>query len=179
DLILLYIENNQPQKVVWAKKALYLGKEIWRLEEAIFQEKETNFQPKFFNQWEGSLSIKPKTFVIVEKSVKFASFKELYQRYLFLKKIQKPYTEVLAEGLNRLFYLFIGIILGLFPLSFYLKKYTPTKYSIAFLQSLFIFFALSTLFVAFQTLIQRFLLVTFLITFIIASGLIYFLYRRI
>ncbi|MFN3921427.1 MAG: LptF/LptG family permease [Caldimicrobium sp.] len=179
DLILLYIENNEPQKVIWAKRALYLGKEVWRLEEAIFQEKERDFQPKFYNQWEGSLSIKPKTFVIVEKSVKFASFKELYQRYLFLKKIQKPYTEVLAEGLNRLIYLFIGIFLGLIPLSFYLKKYSPTKYSIAFLQSLLIFFALSTLFVAFQTLMQRFLLLAFLITFLITSGLIFFLYRRI
>lgn len=178
DLILLFIEKNEPQKIIWAKKALYLGKGIWRLEEAIFQEKQREFQPKIFDKWEGPLPLKPKTFIIVEKSVKFASLKELYQRYLFLKKIQKPYTEVLAEVLNRIVYLFTGIILGLLPILFYIKKYSPTKYPTVFLQSLLIFFALSTLFVGFQTLIQRYLFFSFMITILIVSMVIYFLLRR-
>ncbi|MFN3666275.1 MAG: GNAT family N-acetyltransferase, partial [Sediminibacterium sp.] len=94
----------------------------------IIQEAKDGFQPKFSAMWEGELPLSPKTFVVVEKSVKFASFKELYQRYLFLKMIKKPYDEVLVEFLNRVLYLFIGLTISLFPLSYYLKNYSPQRY---------------------------------------------------
>ncbi len=178
DLVLLFLDGTTPQKIIWAKKAFYLGDRVWKLEEAIFQERELEFKPFFYKNWEGTLPLKPKTFIIVEKPVKFASLKELYQRYLFLKKIQKPPTEVLAEVFHRFLYLFMGIALSLFPLLLYLKKYSPSKYTASFLQSLMLFFIVSSLFVILQTLIPKFVFLPLLINLLVLGSLIYFLVIR-
>ncbi|MFN3504665.1 MAG: LptF/LptG family permease [Caldimicrobium sp.] len=157
DFILFFLKDIHPEKIFWAKKALYLGNKIWRLEEAIIQEAKDGFQPKFSAMWEGELPLSPKTFVVVEKSVKFASFKELYQRYLFLKMIKKPYYEVWVEFLNRVLYLFIGLTISLFPLTYYLKNYSPQRYISLILHSLIIYFFMSVIILLVQTFTQKIL----------------------
>ncbi|MFN3406876.1 MAG: LptF/LptG family permease [Caldimicrobium sp.] len=157
DFILFFLKDIHPEKIFWAKKALYLGNKIWQLEEAILQEAKDGFQPKFITKWEGELPLSPKTFVVVEKSVKFASFKELYHRYLFLKMIKKPYQEVLVELLNRILYLFVGLTISLFPLAYYLKNYTPIKYISLILHSLAIYFLISVIILLVQTFMQQIL----------------------
>ncbi len=155
--LLFFNEAEEPERLIWAKTALYLGEGVWRLEEALFQEARTHFRPKILKNWEGSLPLKPRIFVTIEKPVKFASFKELKQRLNFLQKVGRRATEVWVEIFNRLLYLLLPLFIGGLSAKLYLKGYTPHHYTFALLKSLLAFFILSALFVSFQTLLTRLL----------------------
>lgn len=155
DFTLVLLKKGEPEKLFFAKRALYRGDNIWELEEAILQNAGEDFKPHIYKSFKGHLPIKPKTFATVEKSVKFASFKELRQRLSFLKKVGKSQTEVLAEVLNRFFYLFSGFILGIIPLWFYLREYAPVRTGEVILKAMFFFLLLSALLLSFQTLLYK------------------------
>ncbi|MCX7872919.1 MAG: LptF/LptG family permease [Caldimicrobium sp.] len=151
DLTLIYIYENRPTKILWAEYALYQGK-TWLLEKVVQQDIKEDFKPRFSENWSGELPFKPKTFVLVEKPIRYLSLKELYQRWLFLKRTNKPQKEVLTEFLNRLFYLFSGYILGLYPLYLYLKSYAPHQFQSTIIKSFVSFFILTFLYLFLQTI---------------------------
>lgn len=155
EVALLFFKKEDPERLIFARTAFYLGGEVWRLEDALFQEAKTQFSPKILKTWEGALPLKPKTFVTVEKPVKFASFKELKQRLNFLRKVSRSTTEVWIELFNRLLYLLLPLFLGGLASFIYLKGYAPHHYTLALSKSLLAFFILSALFVSFQTLLTR------------------------
>lgn len=155
DLTLLFLSKGEPERLIWAKTALYLGEGRWRLEDALFQEASSQFRPKVLKTWEGSLPLRPKTFVTVEKPVKFASFKELKQRLTFLKRAGRPVTEVVLEFFNRFFYLLLPLFIGGVSGWIYLRGYTPHHNARVLFKSFLAFFLLSVFFVLIQTLMLR------------------------
>ncbi len=155
DFTMVLLKEGEPEKLILARRALYKGDNLWEFDEAIIQEAKEDFKPRMFKTISERLFIKPKTFVTIEKSVRFASLKELGQRYYYLKKVGKPQTEVIAELLNRLFYLFSGFLLGIIPLWLYLKEYTPSGFGFAFLKALMAFLLLSALFLSLQTMLYK------------------------
>lgn len=155
DFTLILLKEGEPEKLLFAKKALYKGDNLWEFEEAILQNAREDFRPHPYKNLLEKLSIKPKTFVTVEKSVKFASFKELRQRLSFLRKVGKPQSEVLAELLSRFSFLWAGFILGVLPLWLYLKEYTPANFGFTFLKALVTFLLLSALFLSLQTMLYK------------------------
>jgi len=175
DFSLFILKEGIPERLIIAKKALYKGDNLWEFEEAILQERGEDFRPYLFKTLRERLPIKPKTFVTIEKSVKFATFNELKQRLNFLRKIGKPQTEVLAEILNRLFYLFLGFILGIIPLWFYLKEYTPEKYGGILLKVLLLFLLLSSISLTLQILLYKSLVISFVLYLFLYLSTLFFL----
>lgn len=161
DFTLVLLKEGVPERLISAKRALYKGDNLWEFEEAILQDVREDYKPHLYKTFSEKLPIKPKTFVTIEKSVKFASFKELRQRLSFLRKVGKPQTEVLAEILNRFSYLFAGFILGIVPLWLYLREYTPANFGFTFLKALTVFLLLSALFLSLQTMLYKSFAISF------------------
>ncbi|MGC9142203.1 MAG: LptF/LptG family permease [Caldimicrobium sp.] len=175
DFSLFILKDGVPERLIIAKKALYKGDNLWEFEEAILQERGEDFRPHLFKTLRERLPIKPKTFVTIEKSVKFATFTELKQRLSFLRKVGRPQTEVLAELLNRFFYLFLGFILGVIPLWYYLREYTPQSYGKVLLMSLLLFLLLSSVFLTLQILLYKNLVVSLLLYISLYLSTLFFL----
>jgi len=155
DLTLIFLEEETPKTLFWAKRAIYQGDNLWQLEEAVLQEKKEEFKPRLYKVWQGKLPLRPKTYVVVEKSVKFASLKELKERYHFLRKVGKPVLEVLSELLNRFISLLGAFLLGTLPLYLYLKTFAPHQMGASLLKGLLSFLGMSTLFIISQTLLFK------------------------
>jgi len=155
DFVLLFFRENKPERLIQAKRALYEGNFTWELEEGTLQEAKSEFKPKLFKKIKERLPLKPSTYQIVEKSVKFATLKELKQRYEYLKRVGKGREEVYAELLSRFFTLLSGFLSGLFPLTYYLKRYSPGEVSKTFLKALILFLLLSSLLIILQSLLFK------------------------
>lgn len=169
DLTLIYLEEDQPSKVLWAEYAIYREK-TWHLERVVLQDRSQEFKPIFMERFSETLPFKPKTFVLVEKPIKYLSLKELYQRWLFLRKVDKPQKEIFAEFINRIMYLFSGYLLGLIPIFVFLKYYSPHNFKSAVIKGFFSFFFLSFLYLLSQTLSPAYplaSLIIFLITLLV------------
>jgi len=154
DLTVIFLKNKEPWEIIWADTAIYKDNK-WYLKNVIIQKKDKNFSPKEKKEISGKFSFKPELLVIVEKSLKFLSFKELYQRYKFLKKINKPYFEVITEFFWRFLYLFIPFCLAFPSVWIYLKEFTPTQYSSAILKSLGIYFIMLIVILFLGTLLRK------------------------
>jgi len=117
-------DRMEVEEVLWAKSMIFSDGR-WRIEDAIVQEKAKAFFPQFVSALERDLGFSPSTLLVVEKTVKFLTFYELYQRWQFLNKIGKKASEIYYEVCFRLYYLFYGALIGLWTSFFYLKGYSP------------------------------------------------------
>jgi len=165
DVLYLTIDQKgEIEEIIWAGTMLY-SNGSWILEELVVQKRSENFVPKKFDKQERLLPFNPSTLVVAEKTLKFLTIKELYQRLEFLSKIGKSTKEVILEFLFRFYYLFAGFLIGLWCIHIYLKFYSPVDQTKAIGNSLivYIFISLTTLmifsFILKTTLISIVLLV--------------------
>ena len=154
DLKLVFLKKGKPRELLWAKQGIYVNNK-WHLYKVIIQKRSNNFAPKLFSNYTADLPFKPKTLVIVEKPLNFLSFKELLERYRFLKRINRPYVEVVAEVFLKIMYLFIPFILGFLPMSVFIKEYAPKHGARAFLKSILYFFLLVVIVLLLETLFRK------------------------
>ncbi|PMP69239.1 MAG: hypothetical protein C0190_00045 [Thermodesulfobacterium geofontis] len=165
DILVVFVNKEEPKKVIWAKEGYYKSKK-WILKEVIIQEDTKNFSPEFFENLEADLPLKPETLVVVEKPLKFLSMKELFERYKFLKMVNRPYEEVLAEIFLKVIYIFIPLFLGLFPMVIFVKNYAPSQVIEPFLKSLIWYFILLIFYLFLQALIRKGIFVASILLFL-------------
>ena len=151
---LIFFKKNKLEKLLWAKQGIYINKK-WHLYDVIIQSSSNNFAPKVFNTYIATLPFKPKTLVIVEKPLNFLSINELWERYKFLKKVNRPYVEVLAEMILKVMYLFIPFILGFLPMAKFVGNYAPKHGAKVFLKSILYFFSLLVIVLLLETLFRK------------------------
>jgi len=155
DIKLVFIKNGEPEEVIWAKQGYYIGDHEWKLLGVSIQKKAEMFKPHEYAVWKKKLPFVPRTLVIVEKPVEFLSFKGLLERYRFLKKVHRPYIQVFAEMVLKIYYVFAGFIVGFFPIYIFLREYAPKKKGGIFLRSIMHFFLLLVLFLLLETLFRK------------------------
>ena len=148
------LNDPSPQKVIWADKGWYENGK-WLLKGVTLQEVKKGFYPKRFKTLKVELPFKPYTLVVVEKSLHFLSFKELYQRLLFLKKVKRPCRLVIAEIFLRLMYIFWPLCLVYFPLIYYFEHFKPDHFAGEFLKSFFLFFLFTIWLMFLQTFVRK------------------------
>jgi len=154
DLRVVLLKNGEPEEVIWAKQGYFIdGK--WELFDVIVQKRKNSFAPRVYSLYEKPLPFKPKTLVVVEKPITFLSFKELLERYRFLKKVKRDCSQVVAEMVLKFFYLFVPFILGFFPMKRYLDLYSPKQGGRAFLEGIFWFFSLLLVYLLLQVLFRK------------------------
>jgi lipopolysaccharide export system permease protein len=147
DVLYLTIDlKGEIEEIIWADTMLY-SNGSWILEKLVVQKRSENFVPKKFDKQERSLPFNPSTLVVTEKTLKFLTIKELYQRLQFLSKVGKSTKEVILEFLFRFYYLFAGFFISLWCIHIYLKFYSPVNQTTAIGSSLivYIFISLTTL----------------------------------
>lgn len=180
DVLIVFLEEENPLKIIWAKKAFYKHKS-WHLQEVIFQKGENQFFPEKLSEWEGELPFNPEKLVITEKTYKFMSLKELYEKMKFLKEIKRPYNEVLGEIFWRLIGFLIPITLGNWSGWFFLKNFSPSQIVTPFLKSLIIFFLGLWLVLFFQPLVKKgwiLMIILVFLLFLISNLLFYIVLKR-
>ena len=155
DIKLVFVKGEEPSKIIWARQGYYIGKHKWKLLNVSIQKKENMFKPQIYSVWEGNLPFIPRTLVVVEKPIEFLSFKGLLERYKFLKKVHRPYIQVLAEMILKVYYVFAGFIIGFFPVYIFLREYAPKRKGTIFLRSIMHFFMLLVLFLLLETLFRK------------------------
>ena len=141
----LYLTINQKgeiEEIIWAWTMLY-SNGSWVLEKLVVQKRSENFVPKKFDKQERPLPFNPSTLVVTEKTLKFLTIKELYQRLQFLSKVGKSTKEVMLEFLFRLYYLFAGFLISLWCIHIYLKFYSPVNQTKAIGSSLIAYISIS------------------------------------
>ena len=154
DILIVFLEQEEPKEIIWAKEGYYKSKK-WYLKDVIKQKVEQKFSPNFFKNFKPKLSLKPDTLVIVEKPLKFLSFSELFERFKFLKKVNRPYNDVLAEMFLKIIYPFLPIFLGIFPMVIFMNNYAPSQVVNPFLKSLILFFILLIIFFLLQAFLRK------------------------
>lgn len=164
DILIVFLENENPKNIVWAKEGYYQNNK-WILKEVILQKLEDNFYPKIFKESSFKFPFKPDTLVIVEKPLKFLSIKELFKRMKYLKKVGRPYQDILAEMFLKVIYPFIPFFLSFFPCFIFLKNYIPSHIVRPFLKSLFSFFILLVIFLFLEILLRKGIIFSGLILF--------------
>lgn len=175
DILIVFLTGEEPREIIWAKRAYYKAKH-WFFKDVIFQKKEKNFSPVFLKNFKADISLKPDTLVVVEKPLKFLSFKELFERYEFLKMVGRPYKEVLSEMFLKIIYVFIPFFLGFFPLVVFLNNYTPSQIMTPFLKSLILFFTLLIVYFFLQTILRKGMLwAGILLSFFVLSSFLNFI----
>ena len=136
DVLYLTIgQNGEIEEVIWAGTMLY-SNGSWLLEKLIVQKRTENFIPKKLDKQERYLPFSPSTLVVTEKTLKFLTIEELYQRLQFLSKIGKSTKEVKLEFLFRFYYLFAGFFISLWCIYIYLQTYSPVNQTKAIALSL-------------------------------------------
>lgn len=136
DVLYLTIgQNGEIEEVIWAGTMLY-SNGSWLLEKLIVQKRTENFTPKKLEKQERYLPFSPSTLVVTEKTLKFLTIEELYQRLQFLSKIGKSTKEVKLEFLFRFYYLFAGFFISLWCIYIYLQTYSPVNQTKAIALSL-------------------------------------------
>ncbi len=180
---LLFLRLNPEEgveEVIWADSALHMG-EGWKLEEAYFQKKEKDFRPEYYQSQVAKLPFQPTTLLVVEKTIKFLSLKELWQRLKFLEKIGKPKGEVLAELIWRIFYLISGSLLSAWNVFVFLKNYSPITLGRALSFSLITYVVFSLALLLISILLSKlFYLSLFILLglFLAFLGLIFFAFKE-
>lgn len=154
DILIVFVNKEEPKKIIWAKEGFYKSGK-WFLKEVIIQEDIKIFSPEFFKNLEADFSLKPEILVVVEKPLKFLSMEELLKRYKFLKMVNRPYEEVLAEIFLKVIYIFIPLFLGLFPMVTFVNNYAPNQIIVPFLKSSILYFVLLTLYLFLQALLRK------------------------
>ena len=157
DIIVVFfksLKDPSPEKIIWADKGWY-EKEQWILKEVVLQDVKNGFYPKKLKIIKTVLPFRPHTLVVVEKSLHFLSFKELYQRLLFLKKVKRPYEMVIAEIFLRIMYIFWPLCLIYFPLTQYFERFKPDHFAGEFLRAFFMFFLLAIWLMFLQTFVRK------------------------
>ncbi|WP_038057784.1 LptF/LptG family permease [Thermodesulfobacterium hydrogeniphilum] len=154
NIILVFLDKEDPKEIWWIDSGYYIDK-TWVLSGVIIQKKELGFKPEFFTNIKTKLPFKPSTLVTVEKPIEFLSFSELIKRYRFLKKVKRPYDDILAEIFLKIFYLFLPFILGFLPMHVYLEEFAPSKMLTCFSKSLSLYFIFLCLFLLLQTFLRK------------------------
>lgn len=155
DILIVFLNNQEePREIIWANEGYYKGSK-WFLKDVILQKRDKNFSPDFLEKFETPLFLKPGTLVMVEKPLSFLSFKELFERYKFLKIVERPYQDVVSEIFLKIIYLFIPFSLGFFPLIIFLNNYIPSQTGIPFLKSLILFFILMITYLFLQIILRK------------------------
>jgi lipopolysaccharide export system permease protein len=143
DVLYLTIDQKgEIEEIIWAWTMLY-SNETWILEKLIVQKRSENFVPKKFDKQERPLPFNPSTLVVTEKTLKFLTIEELYQRLQFLSKVGKSTKEVMLEFLFRFYYLFAGFFISLWCIHIYLKFYSPVNQTKAIGSSLIAYIFIS------------------------------------
>jgi len=153
DVLIVFLEKEEPSKVIWAKEGYYKGK--WIFKDVIVQKREKNFSPEIFKNLEVEAAFTPQTLVLIEKPLKFLSFGELIERYKFLKLVKRPCNEVVSEIFLKIIYVFVPLFLGLLPMVFFVNNYTPSQIASSFLKSLATYFTLLTIYLFLQALLRK------------------------
>ncbi len=148
------LEDPSPQEIIWAEEGWYEGKG-WILKKVVLQTAKKNFRPKRLSTLKIALPFNPHTLVVVEKSLHFLSLKELYQRLIFLKRVKRPFSSVIAEIFLRLMYLFWPLTLIYFPLVYYFENFKPDHFSEEFFKSFLLFFLLAMWLMFLQTFVRK------------------------
>lgn len=154
DILIIFLDKENPKNIIWAKEGYYQNKK-WILKEGIVQKVEDNFYPRIFERLSFEFPFKPDTLVIVEKPLKFLSIDELLKRKEYLKKVGRPYGEILAEMFLKMVYPFIPFCLSLFPTFIFFKNYIPSYIINPFLKALFIYFILLVIFLFLEILLRK------------------------
>jgi len=127
DVLYLTIDQKgEIEEIIWAETMLY-SNGSWILEKPIVQKRSENFVPKKFDKQERSLPFNPSTLVVTEKTLKFLTIEELYQRLQYLSKVGKSTKEVMLEFMFRFYYLFVSFFISLWCIHIYLKFYSPVN----------------------------------------------------
>ncbi len=154
DILIVFLKGENLNKVIWAKKGYYKGKN-WILKDVIIQKKEENFSPKFFKTLKTKLSFTPKTLVLVEKPLNFLSLGELIERYKFLRMVNRPYSEVIAEIFLKIVYIFLPLFFSLFSMMKFVEDYTPARIAGPFLKGLMVYFSALTIYLFLQAFLRK------------------------
>lgn len=179
DVIIVFLEKEIPFEVIWAKRAFYRDGN-WHLQELIIQKKENHFFPEKFSYWEGSLPFTPEKLVITEKSIKFMSLRELYEKIKVLREVKRPYNEIIGEMFWRLVYFLIPLTLSNWSMWFFFKNFFPSQISLPFLKSLVLYFLSLFILLFFQTLVKKgwILVIVLFFLFLLISNLIFYVVLR-
>jgi len=157
DIVIVFLKNledTSPQEIIWAEEGWYEKKD-WILKKVVLQSLKKNFCPEKFNTLKIVLPFNPHTLVVMEKSLHFLSLKELYQRLIFLKKVQRPSGAVIAEIFLRFMYLFWPLCLVFYPLVYYFENFKPDHFTGEFLKSFFLFFLMAIWLMFLQTFVRK------------------------
>ncbi len=112
DFFWVQLEKARPVRLLYASRARFLGKGRWLLERGLIEERQGEFAPRSFAQKEVSLAFSPSTLLSVKRPLKALTFRELWQRYQYLKPLGPKKFEPLAEMVYRLGFPFWGLLLS-------------------------------------------------------------------
>ncbi len=155
DIILVFLDKeDKPKEIWWIGKGYYYNHK-WHLSNVIIQKKNKDFKPEIFAKLKKRFSFRPSTLVIVEKPLEFLSFSELIKRYKFLKKIKRPYNEIIGELFLRIFYIFLPFFLAILPIYVYLEDFAPSKMFSCFRKSFIVYFLFLCLFLLLETYLRK------------------------
>ncbi|HIE32639.1 MAG TPA: YjgP/YjgQ family permease [Thermodesulfobacteriaceae bacterium] len=103
-----------PVRILYARRARFLGEKRWLLEHGVVETKIRNFQPQIFDRQEFDIPFSPAVMLSVKRPLKALALRELFGRYRFLKDSGLSAAEPFSEILFRLIYPFLAPVM-LFP----------------------------------------------------------------
>jgi len=112
DLLLVKKKKDQPEAYIYARRARFLRKKRWQLEEALVAERSQNFAPKRYSSQELDLGFSPEILLSIKRPLKALSLHELLARYRFLKASGLSPAAPLAEIFYRFSYPFLAPLLA-------------------------------------------------------------------
>ncbi len=106
----LFVEHRawQPVRIIYAQKARFLGKNRWLLWKGMLERRIQEFHPRVFDRLELSLPFSPEILLSIKRPLKALTFRELRDRYNFLKASGLSAAGPLSEILYRLLYPFLA-----------------------------------------------------------------------
>ena len=99
-----------PRAYLYARKARYLKRNRWLLEEGIYAERTGRFTPRVFRKKIFHIPFSPEVLLSVKQPLKTLSLRALRERYRFLRESGLSPAEPVSEILFRLFYPLIGVL---------------------------------------------------------------------
>ncbi len=110
DVVYVKIDSQGlPLQIIWAKKATFTGKK-WVFFQGVLKNSYDR-QPSWFSQKEFSLEFSPETVLIVKRTPRLQSLKELWHQRKFLLKAGLPAIKAESEIAYRLFYPLLATVL--------------------------------------------------------------------
>ncbi|NPA48536.1 MAG: YjgP/YjgQ family permease [Thermodesulfobacteria bacterium] len=103
-----------PLQIIWAKEAFFSGRE-WIFREGVMKERGDR-KPRWFSTKTLALEFSPETVLVVKRTPRLQSLKDLWEQRNFLLKAGLPALQAESEIAYRLFYPFLAVALILWSL---------------------------------------------------------------